>query len=1510
MSEHFSTPAEGFPPHAVAIVGMSGRFPDAPDLGQFWANIRDGVESLRTWSDEEMAASGMPEALRRNPNFVPKGTVLDDADMFDADFFQMSPGEAKIMDPQQRLFLECAWEAMEDAGYAPGRIEVPVGLYAGVSMNSYLLAHVLANRALAESAGGYQLMLGNDKDFLCTRVSYKLDLKGPSVTVQTACSTSLVAVEMACRALARGECDVAMAGGASLNFPQRGGYLYQEGMIFSPDGHCRPFDAAAKGTRAGAGIGLVVLRRLSDALRDGDTIHAMIRGAAVNNDGGAKAGYTAPSIDGQSEAIVMAQTLAGVDPRSIGYMEAHGTGTPLGDPIEIAALTRAFRDRTQDTGFCRLGALKANIGHLDAAAGVAGLIKSVLCLKNAWYPPLVNFREPNPQLSLEASPFAASAEGGHWVATEGPRRAAVSSFGIGGTNAHLILEEAPARMNLPAPTGPQTLVLSARSEAALAAAAGNLAAALERPDAPALADAAHTLLTGRTPFRHRRFVVAGDATEAAEGLRRAVRGSAHDGGARRVAFMFSGQGSQHPGMGRGLYEAEPAYRAAFDTCAEILSAPLGLDLRDAVLRDGTAPLSETWLTQPALFATEYALSRMWAERGIRPAAMIGHSLGEYVAAHLAGVMSIEDALALVALRGRLMQDMAPGSMAAVPLPASQLHRRLGGRAEIAAENAPDLSVISGETAVIAELIAEFEAEGIAARRLHTSHAFHSRMMEPALERMAEAVADIPLDEPAIPYVSNVTGTWITPQEATSPDYYARHLRRAVRFGPGVQLLGEDPGLFLLEVGPGTVLSSLAQVALPASRGRIASSLAHPNEGRADTTAMLEASGRIWAAGVPLTRTGLADPSQRSPRRVSLPTYPFERQRHWVDPAEQPAASSDDLPGNGFVTGQTGAPFLSAPTWMTAPADGTDAEISGRWLVLADTPEVAGEFGRSLKEAGAEEIVPVLPASVPRAGAPALARPGHVEDLKAALAGGKDPVAGIVMGWGLEPGFVDGRGCFDTLVALGHLAQTEPLAAPVRVLCLTFGACSVLGEPVRNPDMALPLGPLLALSSEEPRLLFRLVDLSAEDMQAGPQALAGIARHEARSRDKELLCARRHGRRFHRRYDPVPAPETGGTPLKENGVCLITGGLGGLGLSIARALAEAGPARLVLTGRRALPEREGWENAIASGHPQANAMTALREIEKLGAEVMIATCDVAVEADMQALAGRIRARWGRLDGLIHAAGLAGSGALTVRQTREEINATLSAKVEGTRTLGRVFGGDSLDFVVLMSSINSIISRPGAVDYAAANAFMDAWAESDECPAAWPSVRVMNWEAWAEVGMAARRQKDRPDPGLTPIDRDVATRLLLDLAGGTVPRVIITPYDLSAAAAWRRRAGVALGVDPRQRTEDAALPLEAEDSDLVKRDRFASDAEVTVARIWADLLQVPLEGPEDDFFELGGHSLMATRLLAQLEAATSVRLMLRDVFEARTIGNLAALVEGAVAAEPVSGQTGEEIEEFVL
>ena len=1492
----------GFPAHAVAVIGMSGRFPDAPDLETFWRNIRDGVESLRDFTPDQMTAAGVPTALQNNPRFVRKGTVLDNSDMFDAEFFQISPGEAQIMDPQQRLFLECAWEALEHAGYTPGGFDVPVGIYAGVSMNTYLTFHILGNRKQAEAAGAYQLMLGNDKDFLCTRASYKLDLKGPSVTVQTACSTSLVAVEMACRALARGECGMALAGGASINFPEQTGYLYQEGMIFSPDGHCRPFDVEARGTRAGAGAGLVMLKRYTDALRDGDTIHAVIRGAAVNNDGAAKAGYTAPSIDGQAEVIATAQTIAGVEPRSITYMEAHGTATPLGDPIEIAALTKAFRDRTDDTGFCRLGALKANIGHLDAAAGVAGLIKTILCLKHAYIPPVVNFREPNPKLALQDSPFTISAQGSDWMC-EGPRRAAVSSFGIGGTNAHLIVEEAPPVSVARSDSQPRTLVLSARTQAALTEVSNRLADRLSEPHAPALPDVAHTLLSGRKAFRHRRFVVASNADEAVEELRRQSRGSVHDGGARRVAYMFSGQGSQFSGMGAGLYAENATFKDAFDLCADILTTPLGCDLRDAVLKGDDPRINETWLTQPALFAHEYALAKTWMALGIAPTAMIGHSIGEYVAAHLAGVMSLEDALSLVTLRGSLMQEMAPGSMAAVPLPAGELRRRLAGRAEIAAENAPELNVISGETEAIEELVAELSGDGVAAKMLRTSHAFHSSMMEPALDRFIAAVENIDLSAPKVDYISNVSGTWITPQEATSADYYARHLRGTVKFEAGLRTLGEDSSVFLLEVGPGTTLATLAQMTFPASRTRTGASLSHPGEQKPDSKAMLEATGRLWAAGVPISHTAIQQQGDTSPLRVPLPTYPFERSRHWVDPATGTEPGFAASPERQLPR-VTANPFLCQPVWSTASSV-PQRSLEGRWIVLVDTADQAQALTKELQEKGAQDVVAVLPGHLPQSGPIAVARPGNHQDLVAAIGSEGMPISGIIAAWGATDEKIDGRMSLDVGLSIAHLAQGVPIAAPVKVVFVTVSAQSVLGEPALRPDMVQFTGPVLALSVEDPRLQLRHLDLSASDPEQGDMHLAALIADEACRDDLEMICARRAGIRLHRRFEPVPPPAEG-LPLPDNAVCLITGGLGDLGRQIALALAKAGPIRLVLTSRRILPPRAEWEEIISTTVEDAKLLSDLIDIEKLGAELFVADCDMDDEARLSDLRGEIFERWGAMDAIIHAAGFEGSGALAIRQTAEDMSRTIVPKVDGLRALAHVFGKDELGLVVLMSSINSLVPAAGAIDYAAANAFLDVWPHSAERPGCWKKVTVFNWDAWADIGMAARRQKQREDPDLHMIDAAAATDLFMRIAAGPERQVVISPHDLPRLAVEIKQA--TLAATPADQPEIAPeAPLTG--SEFASRDSFETDEEYQVALLWAELLQTEITGPQEDFFELGGHSLMATRFLARLESTTSAQLSLRDVFDGRTIAAIASKIASSNGTSD-GHEHDEDREEFIL
>ncbi|MFL5381223.1 MAG: type I polyketide synthase, partial [Longimicrobiaceae bacterium] len=816
------------PTGAVAVIGMAGRFPGAADVERFWENLRAGVHSI-TFFDAEEGES--------DPSYVRAAGVLEGIDRFDAAFFGFSPRDAEMLDPQQRLFLETAWEALENAGHVPGSEREAVAVYAGSSPSEYLALHLLTRPDVVASAGHFAMELLNERTFLPSRAAYKLDLRGPAVNVQTACSTGLVAVHLACQALAAGECDLAVAGGVRVGLGR--GHRYTPGGIVSPDGYCRAFDARAAGTVGGSGIGVVVLRRLADALADGDPVRAVILGSAINNDGAQKVGFTAPSVEAQAEVVEEALAMAGVDPETVGYVEAHGSGTELGDPVEVAALTRAFGE-VRRKGYCALGSVKTNVGHLDAAAGVAGFVKAVLALEHGEVPPTLHFTEPNPQIDFAGSPFFVNTELLPWPGGGTlPRRAGVSSLGIGGTNVHVVLEEAPA----PKPSAPvrawQLLPLSARTPAALEAATDRLAAHLRAHPEQELADVAWTLQTGRKAFAHRRTLVARDGAGAERALASRAPGQLFDAqapeGGQRVAFILPGVGNQYPGMGKGLYETEPLFRETVDRCAEILRPYLGMDLREALYpADDPAPaadapagldlramlgraggddemglLESTRLAQPALFVTEYALARLWMSWGVRPEAMVCHSLGEYVAATVAGVWSLEDALMLVAERARLIDETPPGGMMGLLKTKEEAAPFLRDGIAIGAHNATNISVVSGPRAAVDALQAEMTARGEPLRRLPAQHAYHSPMMAPVAEQLAELLRGVRLSPPTIPFASNVTGDWIRPEEATDPEYWTRHLVQTVLYSAGVETLARDGFRLFLEVGPGNTVGGLA-----------------------------------------------------------------------------------------------------------------------------------------------------------------------------------------------------------------------------------------------------------------------------------------------------------------------------------------------------------------------------------------------------------------------------------------------------------------------------------------------------------------------------------------------------------------------------------------------------------------------------------------------------------------------------------------------------------------------------
>src|SRR5262245_5100279 len=871
----------------IAVIGMSCRFPGAPNIESFWRLLEEGREAISFFSDEELLASGVPRAHIEDPLYVRARGVLENIDMFDAEFFGFTRWEAELTDPQQRIFHECAWEALEDAGYDPGRYAKPIGVYAGANTSRYLA--YLQEAGYGHLALSSHAVLGNTSDFLATRVAYKLNLNGPAIGVQTACSTSLVALHVACQGLLSGECDMALTGGAAIVVPQKVGYLYQEDGIESRDGHCRAFDAASTGAVGGNGVGVVLLKRLADAIEDRDRIYAVIKSSAVNNDGARKIGFTAPSIDGQAEAIRDAQMRAEVEPGSISYVEAHGTGTPIGGPIELAALTQAFRSGTSKTQYCCVGSVKTNIGHLDAAAGIAGFIKTVLAIHNGVIPATLHFKTPNPRIDLTHSPFYVTSSPVAFEPAENgqPRRAAVSSLGIGGTNAHVVLEGHPLPVESPAGKGAPILTLAAKTPDSLRRMRTDLARFLAARADINLFDVAYTLHVGRRRFEHRFAAVCKTAPEAINHLESAEERFPCQQRDMKLAFLFPGQGVQCMNAGRELYEEFQTFREQVDECSRFLEPSLGLNLRALLYPspenapDAERRLLETAVAQPAIFVIEYALARLWIEWGLRPAVMVGHSLGEYVAACLAGVLCLEDALRVVAFRGRLMQEAGPGAMLAVGLPAKAVSPLLTGGLSLAAVNSLSLCVVAGPPEDVDALERSLNQQRIFNRRLRTKFAFHSSSMDVVLPRFVRFMKNIRLKPPTEPYLSGLTGECATEAQATGAEYWGEQMRRTVQFAKGIASAREMGCHTFLEVGPGAALAGVVSADLSDSDAAEALSSLPASAGGSDLEAVQRAVARLWARGAPIDWDEYHRGDSR--RRVGLPTYHFDRHRVWLDP---------------------------------------------------------------------------------------------------------------------------------------------------------------------------------------------------------------------------------------------------------------------------------------------------------------------------------------------------------------------------------------------------------------------------------------------------------------------------------------------------------------------------------------------------------------------------------------------------------------------------------------------------
>lgn len=1531
----------------IAVIGMAGRFPGAETIERFWENLASGADVRVSFTDEELEGV-VSKNLLSDERFVRKGYVLGKVDQFDAAFWGYTPKEAETIDPQQRLFLECAWEALEDAGYVPGVPDQTIGVYASITPSSYLIPD---NRTFPEQPMPFfDELIGNDKDYAASRVAYKLDLKGPAFSIQSACSSSLVSVATACQALLDYHCDMALTGGVSISLPEKLGYLAGQDGALSRDACCHAFDHRASGMMYGNGAGVVLLKRLEDAIEDGDYIYGVVRGFAVNNDGADKVGFTAPSVRGQEAVLGEALELSGVGPETVTFIETHGTGTPMGDPMEVRALESVYGSAAAP---CALGSVKTNVGHLNSAAGIAGFIRAMLSLERKTLTPILHFEKPNPEIHFETSRFYVNTELKPWDAS--PRRAGISSFGLGGTNCHMILEEAPVRTG----SGPRRrwhpIPLSARTEEALDGIAERLAAFLEKHPETALEDVAYTLQRGRKAFDSRRVMVA-DTTEAlAESLKNRrwterLADSAAPPAAGNVYFMFPGVGSQHVGMGRELYETEPVYRDAVDECAELLLPLISEDIRDLLYASGEAAaeaerkLAGPTYTFASLFATEYALAQLWMHWGVRPAGCVGHSFGQYLAAVVADVFSLEDALSIAVKRGQLMDRVEEGAMLLLYASEDSIAPLLRDSLSIAAVNAEKLCTVSGRPGDIAALERELAGQRIHYRKVAATRAGHSALMDPILDEFRAALASIKLRAPRVPVLSNVSGSWLSEEDATSPDYWTAHIRRPVRFCENISAILKDKNAVLLEVGPGKALGTLAKRHADLNGQGIVFSMRDAGQDIEEGRALSAAYGALFLNGV---NPGWYAGEQGGGRRIPLPTYPFQRQRHWAERAD---ARAQGKRGGALASmmgklmekrGDIGTWFV-LPQWEQSfdlrSLDPAPAE-KRRFLLLADRCGVSGALARRLCEIGHEAALAEAGAAYGKDSSGIFfIRPGEEGDYKRLLqdlsAQGYEPDF-IVHAWSVtEDGEGSGLEFCDELTARGYqsvIYLVRALSAlgldnrPVGLAVLSSGLHSVTGGETLSPEKAPVLGPCRVIPNEYLNIQSRNIDIDTP--KAGvplhPALLDAIIRDVTALRDVlegEVDAAGFAGtvvyrgrRRWEQHFAHVPlppAPAAEKAAIRRGGVYMITGGFGGVAFELSRYLVEGWGARLVLIGRTPLPPREEWD-AWLSDHPGDDAVSErivkMRTLETMGAECLMFAADVADLDQMLAVRDAVLERFGEINGVFHAASTVSSSMIQV-QTDERAQAVIRTKVHGTLVLEKVLEKANPDFLMLFSSLCSYTAPLGFTDYSAACCFMDLHAQAVNGRLPYRVVSV-NWGYWEGIGIGTVLLPKM----METVGEDVAAHGILAREGmECISRILALP-DAQVMVSTSDYPAL---VEELQRNAKNVLKNYAAfqaKAKVAKRPQLAvpyrapeTVVEQVIAAVWQEILGFDSVGIDDAFIELGGDSLHAIPMVSRLEGIFHTKVPIRSLVTENTVSKLAAFLIGT---EKKPGQTVRIAELFI-
>ncbi len=1514
----------------IAVIGMSCRFPGAKNVSEFWDNLVKGKESIKRLTDREILDSGVESSYVHNTSYVKASPVLDDPGLFDASFFGFTSSEALGLDPQHRILLTCAYEALENAGYDPEKFRGRIGVYTGSAMNTYLL-----NTRLYEKFNDEYIptLIGNDKDFLSTRISYKLNLRGPSINIQTACSTSLVAVHLACQSLLMQESDMAVAGAVSVKVPHYAGYMYDGGGIVSPDGHVRAFDARANGTVFGSGAGIIVLKRLSDAVKDHDNILAVIKGSAVNNDGFEKAAYTAPGIKSQADVVIEAISNSGINAGDISYIETHGSGTPVGDPIEIAALNKAFRKFTDKKNFCAVGSVKTNIGHLDAAAGIAGIIKTVLALQNKKIPASINYEEPNHEINFSNTPFYVNSSLSEWKSS-GRRIAGVMSTGMGGTNAHIIIEEAPEIRKQSQSESPALILFSAKDAASLDKKTNQLLNYMSGNTNLNLRDAAYTLQCGRKEFEYRKFLIAEDRPRAIELLKQNNPEKVFTGNIRSslkhpVIFLFPGIGDHYVGMGYDLYRNVKVFKNEVDKCAEILRNYLDCDIRDILYPvnfgkkapDGSIDLKKmlagrntnvedpnsiklnlTLFAQPALFTIEYALAKLWIHLGIVPDAIAGHSMGEYTAACLSGVLSLEDALKLIARRAKLVNDLPRGGMIAVTLPEKEILPLLDEQLSISLINSPELCVVAGAEDSVNKLEEVLSSRDILYRRVQNAHAFHTKMMDPIFDKLLDEVKQVKLNSPQIPFISNVTGDWITERDAINPYYWAKHTTSTARFSDALEKVWQVENCILIEAGPGNTLSVLAQQHPFKNKSNTTAafpSLRPEYENQSDQYYLLKCIGKLWLSGVSIKWEKLYE-EDNLPWHIPLPAYPFQEKNYWLrtkSPAGEIREKKDKL--KEFDS------WFYVPGWERSDfrygyENILEAGEKQLWLIFLDNNGLGLQLQEVLKNNNQNVITIELKDSFRKDNSGNysldLRSKEHYESLFSEIKSiDADALNIIHLGcfskqdntwFDYNNDSIQYQG-FYSLIYISQALGRLNFSIPVHIEVISSHIHQVTGTEDLNPGKALILGPCGIIPKEFPNIKCFNIDLIFKE--SGPlnnKELILKLLNEFDKQNTSSLIAYRGKFRWIKKYDNISLTNyktrSGAgrkSRIKKHGVYLITGGTGGIGLTLAKFLAEEYQAKLVLTQKSEIPDKSKWPEILENdqtGNGLSHKLRRLREIESLGSEVIVFPAQISEAESMKKVICEAENLFGHINGVIHCAGIVKAGMIRAKQAGD-IKSVLAPKVKGTLILYDLIKDKKPDFFVLCSSITAVTTPFAEVDYSAANSFLDVFSHYVNNENKFFTLSI-NWPGWKETGQLVNLKIQKG----TEFWKQEALESAISSHDG------LEAFKLGIASDYSQLIVSPRPLESYQNYPDQFNDLRYKSEEEYVASNPGTDPEkVTLEKlsiIWKNILGVKDVKGSDNFFELGGHSLLAIQLISAVRKTFEVDLTLEDVFNAITFTRL--------------------------